>query len=125
MNDLVFEFTGELWLYPGEGGWHFVTLPKDVADEIDEVAEERAGFGSIPVEVTVGTSIWFTSLFPDKAAGSFVLPVKKAVREKEHLASEASVRVQLRLDSERGTRSGSHRDDRPGLRPGSSSPPPP
>lgn len=22
-----FEFDAELWLYPGKGGWHFVTLP--------------------------------------------------------------------------------------------------
>lgn len=29
----------------------------------------------------MGTSTWSTSVFPDKASGSFVLPVKKAVRK--------------------------------------------
>lgn len=54
MDGSVFEFTSELWLYPGAAGWYFVTLPVEVADDIDEMVDERAGFGSIPVEVTVG-----------------------------------------------------------------------
>lgn len=101
MGDARFEFTATLWLYPGDAGWHFVTLPPEVADEIDEVAGERAGFGSVPVEATIGTSTWKTSLFPDKQAASFVLPVKKAVRQKEGIDADASVFVRLRHDTER------------------------
>jgi hypothetical protein len=29
----TFEARGEVWLYPGDAGWHFVTLPPDLADE--------------------------------------------------------------------------------------------
>ena len=38
------------------------------------------------VEVTLGTSTWRTSVFPDKARG-YVLPVKSAVRRREGLDS--------------------------------------
>ena len=100
-DEAIFEFTAELWLYPGEAGWHFVTLPTAVADDIDDAVGERAGFGSIPVEVTIGTSTWKTSLFPDKHAGSFVLPVKKAIRAKEQLDVDAVVAVHLRHDATR------------------------
>ncbi len=101
MQQSIFEFMSELWLYPGEGAWFFVTLPNDVADEIDDAAGERAGFGSIPVEVTIGWSTWSTSLFPDKKTASFVLPVKKAIREREGLEERSVVAVHLRLDPDR------------------------
>ena len=98
-----FEFRAELWLHTGEAAWHFVTLPTDVADDIDEIDERAAagvrGFGSVPVRVTVGATTWDTSIFPDTKAGSFVLPVKKAVRSKEGLDEGAMVDICLELRS--------------------------
>lgn len=79
----TFDFEAELWLYPGKAGWVFVTLPEEVADRILGTAPARRGFGSIKVEVTAGTTTWSTSIFPDSKAGSFLLPVKRAVREAE------------------------------------------
>lgn len=43
------------------------------------------GFGSVRVEATVGGTTWRTSVFPDSRGGSYVLPVKRAVREAEDL----------------------------------------
>ena len=79
-------FTAELWRWTAReestdaGAWSFVTLPLDLADEMRERAGEPRGFGSVRVRVRVGTTTWDTSVFPDAASGSFVLPVKKAVR---------------------------------------------
>ena len=101
MSAADYEFTTELWLYPGEAGWHFVTLPTGVADAIDEEVGERAGFGSIPVEVTVGASTWKTSIFPDKQSASFVLPVKKSVRASERLDAGSPVTMRLHHDTDR------------------------
>jgi len=97
----LFEFTSELWLHAGDAGWHFVTLPVEVADDVDELAGERSGFGSIPVKATIGASAWKTSLFPDKQAGSFVLPVKQAIRRQEGLEVGVPVLVKLILDRDR------------------------
>lgn len=80
-----FTFSAELFLYPGEAAWYFITLPHDVADEIDDLVTDKGGFGSVKVDVTIGGSAWKTSLFPDKKAASFVLPVKKAVRAAEDI----------------------------------------
>jgi len=103
MDDQEFEFRATLWLYPGKAGWYFVSLPPEVADDIDGQVGERAGFGSIPVEVTVGSSSWKTSLFPDKQAASFVFPVKKAVRRQEGIEADSELVVRLRIDLERGS----------------------
>ena len=85
-------------MHHGEGGWHFVTLPLETADELrDRVPPRGPGFGAIRVSVTVGETTWSTSVFPDKATGSFVLPVKEAVRVPNRLAAGDEVQVQLRL----------------------------
>lgn len=79
-----YRFTSPLWIWEasGEGSWHFVTLPEEAADEIKAITDGalRRGFGSVRVEVTVGPTTWRTSIFPSKESGSYVLPVKKAVR---------------------------------------------
>lgn len=89
-------FVADLWLHDGEAGWYFVTLPFDVADEIEMVGEPQ-GFGSVKVEVTVGGSTWRTSVFPDTKRKSYLLPVKKQVRTTEGLIEGEPVAVELRL----------------------------
>lgn len=75
-----FTFAAELWGGSPEMSWVFASVPDEIADEIAELIPKQAGFGSVRVEVAVGTEAWRTSLFPDKRRGTYVLPVKKAVR---------------------------------------------
>ena len=95
---MTFRFPAELWLHSGDAGWHFVTLPTDVADEIDDLTSgNRRGFGSVRVTATIGSTTWDTSIFPDTASESFVLPVKKQVRTRENVGAGETVEVTLRL----------------------------
>ena len=90
-------FDAPVWRWR-EGSWRFVTVPEDVSDEVDEtVGGLTGGFGSVRVEVTVGRTVWRTSLFPSSEAGAYVLPVKKAVRVAEGLADDAVAEVTIRL----------------------------
>ena len=93
-----YRFTAELWLHAGEAAWYFVTLPIDVADEIDDMTVGATrGFGSVRVRVTVGSTTWATSIFPSKQAESFLLPVKKAVRTAERIDEGDQVEIDLEL----------------------------
>ena len=85
MKKGTYTMTEKVWLYPGETAqWHFVTLTKKIGQEIKELYGKSArGFGSLPVEVNVGLTIWKTSIFPDKRVGSYILPLKAMVRKKE------------------------------------------
>lgn len=87
-----------LWRYPGDAGWFFVTVPPVVgADIADLTAGNRNGFGSVRVAVVVGGTAWSTSLFPDSRSGTFVLPMKRAVRDAEQLDEDDDVAVRLDL----------------------------
>ncbi len=95
-------FAAELWLWDArqQDTWTFVTLPPEVSAAVEDEADAhgpRAGFGSVRVEVTIGRTTWRTSLFPDKASGCFVLPVKRAVRKANGVEEGDSVEVTLRL----------------------------
>lgn len=96
---MTHRFRAELWRWPN-GNWYFVTLPFDVSDEIDDTASAaRVGFGSVRVEVTIGSTTWNTSVFPDTKAEAFVLPVKRAVRTAEGIDDGDTVDVALRVVS--------------------------
>ncbi len=79
--------TGTIWLYPGESAsWHFFTIPKKESSEIRELFKGFSkGWGSLPVEVTIGKTIWKTSIFPDSKSGTYFLPIKAQVRKKEEV----------------------------------------
>lgn len=89
-------FRAEIWLAESTGAWHFVSLPNHLADEIaDTVDGSRPGFGSVRVSVTIGATTWATSIFPDAKRGTYVLPVKKAVRAAEGVEAGDEVDVAL------------------------------
>jgi len=95
---VVIEFEATLWEYQGEAPWVFVTLPNEDADEIEDRVAKKGGFGSVRVTAEIGGSKWQTSLFPDKASASYVLPVKRAIRDHEDLAPGDTARVTLTIE---------------------------
>ena len=88
-------FTAELWPWKPEGGWFFVTLPAEAAAVVRERPRAPRGFGSVRVRAAIGATTWTTSVFPDSGSGSYVLPVKKAVRQAEALDDGDEVQVEL------------------------------
>ena len=88
-------FEAALWEHHGEGAWCFVTVPAEPSEDVRLSGAMPAGFGSYRVEVTVGSTTWRTSVFPDNASGGFVLPVKKAVRRSEAIEIGDLVAVHL------------------------------
>lgn len=77
----------KVWLYTGMAGWHFVTFPQNQSANIKtRFGSMKRGWGSLPVVATVGKTSWKTSIFPDKKAGAYLLPLKEDVRKKEKIA---------------------------------------
>ena len=94
-----FSFEASVWLYDGKGSWHFITLPKGVANQItSDVALSKKAFGSVKVMVMLGGTRWKTSLFRDNARGSYLLPIKAEVRRREQLQAGMTVEVTVVVD---------------------------
>ena len=93
-------FDAELWRWAARTTelWTFVSVPAEASDEIREVVGDLTnGFGSVRVEVTIGTSTWRTSIFPGEAGGQYSLPIKKKIRDAEGIALGDGVSVELEL----------------------------
>jgi hypothetical protein len=92
-----YTITAELWLHPGQAGWHFVTLPPDVADDVRARSRTRP-FGTVRATVTLGATTWSTSLFADTARASYLLPIKADLRRRERIGDGDTVTLTLTLD---------------------------
>lgn len=79
MTEQVFTVRGKLLLFDMVAPWTYVSIPKEKVPNV-----RPGGWGSIPVNVTIGKTTWKTSLFPLKKEGYF-LPIKKSVVKKESL----------------------------------------
>ena len=91
-----YPFTAQVWQYPGNAGWHFVTLPQEIAEEINYLfSMDKRGWGSLPVMVHKEQTSWETSIFPDKKSGSFVLPLKAEIRKKANIHSGDEIALTL------------------------------
>lgn len=70
----------------GYGRVAFLTVPKKQSDNIKKnFGTKHRGWGSLPVTVTIGKTSWRTSIFPDKRAGVYLLPLNAKVRKKEQI----------------------------------------
>ncbi|MBI5038013.1 MAG: DUF1905 domain-containing protein [Candidatus Kerfeldbacteria bacterium] len=86
-SNTIYKFKGKVWVWQGEGAWHFVSLPKDKSTGIRKLYHGlTGGFGSLPVKVTIGKTTWKTSIFPESKAGQYMLPLKKDVRKAENFS---------------------------------------
>lgn len=92
-------FKAEVWLYPGmQSAWHFVSVPKALSVEIKErFGKSVRGWGSLPVEVTIGKSVWKTSIFPDKKSAAYLLPLKAKARQAEDIYKGDTISVSIKL----------------------------
>jgi len=89
-------FDAEVWVHDADAGWHFLSVPEAISDDLEATFGHRAaGFGSLRVDVRIGSSRWQTSLFPDAKRAVYVLPLKKAVRTAEGLVVGTTATVQL------------------------------
>ncbi len=98
MTKFEFAFVAKIWEWDGPQAWHFVSLPKDLADLVKESFGHNArGFKSLRVEVTVSDEIWKTSIFPDSKRGTYILPIKKDIRKRLDVKHGSRIEVEFSI----------------------------
>ncbi|EMO52957.1 DUF1905 domain-containing protein [Leptospira noguchii] len=99
MNSVTIQFQATVWIYPGKGGWYFLTLPVKASKEVRSILLHKTprSWGMIPVLVKIGDTNWSTSIFPEKNSIKYVLPLKADVRKKEKITINQKVRVSVTI----------------------------
>ena len=88
--------TGELVHWRGPAPYHFVPLAEAAAADVRRIAAAVTyGWGVIPVRGRVGDTSFRTSLFPKD--GTYLIPLKDAVRRSEGIELGDMVTVTLSL----------------------------
>lgn len=94
----TYKMRAKCWRYPGMAAWYFLPIDKKVAATLREnFAGKARGFGSLKVTVRLGKSKWQTSIFPDKQSGTYLLPLKAAIRRAESIDDGDSVDFSITL----------------------------
>lgn len=100
-HPMKIDFTSELWRWTAKktAAWFFVTLTEEATSDLRFAIQglSRNNIGTVKVEVTVGGSVWQTSLFPNKDDSEFWLPIKAQVRKTENLVEGRPVVCSIRL----------------------------
>tara|TARA_B100000508_G_scaffold31981_1_gene24595 strand:- start:34310 stop:34618 length:309 start_codon:yes stop_codon:yes gene_type:complete len=94
-----YKLKSKVFLWSGDmAAWHFAGIDKKVSAEIKENFGKKAkGFHSVPVEVTVGKTVWGTSIFPDSKSDCYVLPLKAKVRKAEDIWADKTISYKLKI----------------------------
>jgi hypothetical protein len=93
---IQFQFEAQVIHWRGPSPYFFAPIPVQHGEEIKKVAKFATyGWGVIPVEATIGDFMFGTSLFPKD--GSYLLPLKDAVRRKCNLTAGDSISVSIAI----------------------------
>ncbi|MFF3123006.1 DUF1905 domain-containing protein [Streptomyces sp. NPDC057908] len=85
-------FTGRVIEWRGPSPFCFAAVPDEQAADIREVAALATyGWGAVPVDARIGETAFTTSLLPKD--GSYLLPLKNAVRKPQGLSAGDEVTV--------------------------------
>lgn len=90
MKQIRYSVTGKLFCFEEyTASWTYVIIPINKIPDVDP-----GGWGAIPVEVTLGESLWHTSMFPlGHGKKEYFLPIKKPILKKENLKLGDTVTV--------------------------------
>ncbi len=88
-----FNIEAKVWIYPGDGGWHFVTIPEEISLDIRKAFPK----GFVKIEAKVGKSIFKTSLFPHKLSKGYILCINKKIRKVENIFAGDKLKIAIKI----------------------------
>ncbi|EAR00989.1 hypothetical protein FB2170_09466 [Maribacter sp. HTCC2170] len=81
-----------MWQHQSPGGWHFVSLPMDLANEIRKnIGWQEEGWGRLKAMAKIGDNKWQTAIWYDTKKRTYLLPIKAEIRKKEALKTESTI----------------------------------
>jgi Domain of unknown function (DUF1905) len=95
---MILTFSGPIWYWRGPSPFHFVSVPEPESAQIKALSDlVTYGWGMIPAVVTIGETMYKTSLWPKN--GGYIVPLKDVVRKAERLDVDDTIEIQLEIDA--------------------------
>lgn len=94
-------FAGRVWVWQARSGdkpvrWFFVSIEDEPAARLRLASLGlTAGFGSLPVQASIGSTTWRTSIFPQRETGGWLLPLRADVRKRAGITEGSEIEVSL------------------------------
>lgn len=93
---MQYNFKGQIWKHNADGGWHFVSLPKDISADIrNHLKEFEEGWGRLKVTAYTLDITWQTAIWFDTKKDTYLLPIKADIRKKGSLDIGSNVHIKL------------------------------
>lgn len=85
-------FSRRVWQWPAaHAAWYFVYVDGDLLVSVQKIIGNKKGL--IPIEITVGTTTWRTSLLPYRKEHCYLIALKKKVRYAERIQEHDNVTI--------------------------------
>jgi hypothetical protein len=95
---IPFEFEATPWKAGGNSGWHFVSLPIALSQEIRHLFQkEEEGWGRLPVLACINDHEWDTAIWFDTKNNRYLLPLKSEIRKKKNIQVGDTLFIQLKI----------------------------
>lgn len=106
----IFTIKTKMWIWPGDMGWNFVSLDKELSKIIREIhpksamvkikaniisADEEKVFIQNKKSKKEEILSWDTSLFRSKRDQNYIMPIKKDVRKKLGLCAGEILEIKI------------------------------
>jgi Domain of unknown function (DUF1905) len=95
---IPFDFEANLWKAGGNSGWHFVSLPIALSQEIRHLFQkEEEGWGRLPVLACINDHEWETAIWFDTKNNRYLLPLKSEIRKKKNIQVGDTLFIRLKI----------------------------
>ncbi len=93
----TFHIQKKVWVWPGNiSAWHFIYVDGTEKEYIEKHGNKSKN-GLIRIEATIGKTTWQTSLLPFKKDNTYLIALKKQVREKEQIIEGDMITIHFRF----------------------------
>lgn len=93
---IKYEFSGKMWKDASPGGWHFISMPKDLSKEIRENLKwQEEGWGRMKALAKIQQFEWKTAIWFDTKMDTYILPVKAEARKKSKIEVNQNIEIEI------------------------------
>ena len=93
MQKNTYTIKEKVWRWPGDGGWHFVTIGGKKFEEI----RKKFPKGFVKVRATVGKVSFDTSLFPHTKHNEYLFCVNKKIRKNLEIWEGDEIKLKIEI----------------------------